>query len=311
MSDLPLFDAAPDPTVVARTLLDDYLVPPFTVLDTRQGYWQDRKREWLALGIKSEAGRDAALTYGRFVNFDGWEEGATSIFDPVLCELAYRWFAPKGGTVLDPFAGGSVRGIVAASLGHPYYGIELRPEQVASNRQQGADIIRPEMDVPAPVWIEGDADDVLSPEWGAADRVPDAVDLVFTCPPYADLEVYSDHPADLSNMEASEFDRAYARILAKAVDRLRADRFAVIVIGNTRYKNGALRDLVGLTVDAMEDAGAAYYNEAVLLTSVGTGAVRARKQMETSRKLVRLHQQVLVFVKGNPRAATAAIEGAS
>jgi len=41
----------------------------------------------------------------------------TSIFDPVLCEIAYRWFCPAGGMVLDPFAGGSVRGIVASRLG--------------------------------------------------------------------------------------------------------------------------------------------------------------------------------------------------
>ena len=38
----------------------------------------------------------------------------TSVFDPVLCEVAYRWFSPPGGHVLDPFAGGSVRGILAA-----------------------------------------------------------------------------------------------------------------------------------------------------------------------------------------------------
>ncbi len=41
----------------------------------------------------------------------------TSIFDPVLCEIAYRWFCLQGGTVLDPFAGGSGRGIVASRLG--------------------------------------------------------------------------------------------------------------------------------------------------------------------------------------------------
>ena len=40
----------------------------------------------------------------------------TSIFDPVLCELVYRWFCPSKGKILDPFAGGSVRGIVAAHL---------------------------------------------------------------------------------------------------------------------------------------------------------------------------------------------------
>ncbi|MGB3312861.1 MAG: DNA methyltransferase, partial [Albidovulum sp.] len=62
----------------------------------------------------------------------------TSIFDPVLCEIAYRWFCPQGGTVLDPFAGGSVRGIVASQLGRAYVGIELRAEQVAANQAQAA-----------------------------------------------------------------------------------------------------------------------------------------------------------------------------
>ena len=39
------------------SLLDRFGVPPFSVLDARQGYWQDRKRAWLALGIRSEVGR--------------------------------------------------------------------------------------------------------------------------------------------------------------------------------------------------------------------------------------------------------------
>jgi len=37
--------------------------------------------------------------------------------------------------VLDPFAGGSVRGIVASRLGYRYVGIELRQEQVEANRR--------------------------------------------------------------------------------------------------------------------------------------------------------------------------------
>ena len=36
-------------------------MPPFSILDTRQGYWQDRKRAWKDLGIESEVGRDDAL----------------------------------------------------------------------------------------------------------------------------------------------------------------------------------------------------------------------------------------------------------
>jgi hypothetical protein len=38
--------------------------------------------------------------------------------------------------VLDPFAGGSARGIVASRLGGRYIGIELRAEQVAANVAQ-------------------------------------------------------------------------------------------------------------------------------------------------------------------------------
>ena len=40
-----------------RTLASRFIVPPFTVLDARQGYWQERKRAWLLLGIESELGR--------------------------------------------------------------------------------------------------------------------------------------------------------------------------------------------------------------------------------------------------------------
>jgi hypothetical protein len=39
-----------------------FVIPPFTVLDARAGYWQERKREWLELGIKSELGRGGDLS---------------------------------------------------------------------------------------------------------------------------------------------------------------------------------------------------------------------------------------------------------
>jgi hypothetical protein len=47
------------PTTIEEKLklADRFLVPPFSVFDTKQGYWQDRKRAWINLGIKSELGR--------------------------------------------------------------------------------------------------------------------------------------------------------------------------------------------------------------------------------------------------------------
>jgi len=219
----------------------------------------------------------------------------TSIFDPVVCEIAYRWFCPPAGTVLDPFAGGSVRGIVASRLGRRYVGVELRKEQVAANRAQlhlAGD--------PAPEWRQGDARSIAK----LARDV--TADLVFSCPPYWNLEEYSDDPADLSNMGRDEFFAAYEAVIAAAVARMREDRFAVWVVGDVRDADGFYINLPGRTAEAFERAGARYYNDAILVTAVGSLPIRAGRQFVASRKLGRTHQNVMVFCKGDPRRATEA-----
>jgi hypothetical protein len=311
VAEAKLFEVTSDPTLMEISSLDAYIVPPFSVLDTRQGYWQDRRRKWLSHGIQSEIGRDGKLTYGRFDQSylasstqDKYGAGSTSVFDPVLTELMFHWYCPRGGTVLDPFAGGSVRGIVAASRGLQYIGVELRGEQVAANIQQGEDILgsqklsRP---VPMPLWIQGDSDKVLDEDVGP-------VDLVFSCPPYADLELYSREPGDLSNMPDDEFDDAYCRILGKATRFLQPNRFAVVVISKIRNKKGHLRDLVALTDRGMVAAGLAPYNDAVLLNVAGTAPIRAGRQFQQSRKLVKVHQHVVTYISGDPQLAATDIE---
>jgi len=223
----------------------------------------------------------------------------TSIFDPVLCELAYRWFCPPGGLVLDPFAGGSVRGIVAAKCGRRYIGIDLSERQVAANRAQaeaicaGGEIF--------PVWHVGDAVDIGKLESETADA-----DFVFSCPPYGDLEVYSDDPADLSTMPHAAFMAAYRKIVAAAIGKLKEDRFACFVVGDYRDKQGFYRNFPGETVEAFAAAGAGLYNEAILVTAAGSLPIRAGKQFSSSRKLGKTHQNVLQFVKGDPTRATEA-----
>lgn len=229
-------------------------------------------------------------------NLAAQPSSGTSIFDPVLCELAYRWFCPPGGLVLDPFAGGSVRGVVAGVLGRRYVGVELRPEQVAANVAQGAAIC-PAADVR---WICGDSARVVP----GLDVV---ADFVFGCPPYADLEVYSDDPADLSNMPYDKFLTLYRGIIAACVAKMRPDSFAVFVVGDIRDKAGMYRGFPWHTIQAFEDAGARLYNEAVLVTAVGSLPLRVGKQFDSGRKLGKTHQNVLGFVKGDPKRATATV----
>ena len=552
------------------TLAERFLIPPFSVLDSRQGIWQDRKRAWLSLGLDSSAGRGSELLYSTKGTSDIAQRigkiGGTSVFDPVLCEIAYRWFAPKGGKVLDPFAGGSVRGVVAAKLGLNYTGVDLRPEQVEANRanwnsidqgsisqeqapdympdltpierrgeywikrddlftvagvaggkarscwhlaQRAAGLVTagsraspqanivahiadrlgipcrvhtpggelsPELveaqaagatvvqhkagynnviiararddakvsgyanipfgmecleavkqtaaqvrDIPpevtrivmpvgsgmslagvltglkaigwpgqvvgvvvgadpekrlskfapkewrdmvtlipsgsdyhaaAPItelegialdphyeakclpflkpgdmlWIvgirqtarRGDATSNVAiatpnvaPRWITGDSkgidklAPGEYDLVFTCPPYADLEVYSDDPRDISNMDYPGFVQAYKEIIKKSVELLKPNRFAVFVVGEVRGKSGAYLGFVTDTILAFEDAGCQLYNEAVLITMVGSLPLRAANGFVASRKLGKTHQNVLVFQKGEAVATQA------
>lgn len=182
------------------TLQEKFLVPPFTILDARSGIWNERKRAWKNIGIHSEVGRGndddktgGGLTFSRSSQPPGtykaknayeskigkkisWEEfaelfpeqmaqGGTSIFDPVLCEVAYRWFSPQGGSIIDPFAGGSVRGIVAALTGRRYTGVDLSGRQVEANAANWQEITHESIlaegggdyDVPEPYWINGDS----------------------------------------------------------------------------------------------------------------------------------------------------------
>lgn len=229
-------------------------------------------------------------------------QSGTSIFDPVLCELAYRWFSPPGGTVLDPFAGGSVRGIVAAALGRHYVGCDLRPEQIAANEQQWRDV-GPRLNVgsPPPRWICGDSQNIAT----LAGDV--AADFVFSCPPYAHLEVYSDDPRDLSTMAYKDFAAAYRRIIAAAVGRLKKDRFACFVVGEVRDEKGYYVNFVSDTIAAFEAAGARHYNEAILVTACGSLPIRAGRAFDGGRKLGKTHQNVLVFCKGDWKKATEAV----
>lgn len=275
-------------------LLEKFIVPPFSVLDTRQVYWQDRKRWWLSLGIKSEKGRDNVMEALQSVNkIQENEMPLSSIFDPVLCELAYQWFNIPKGKILDPFAGGSVRGIVAAKLGFEYLGNDLREEQIQANRENAKEVLQDNEIYPT--WTVGDSKNI--------DRIAQGykADLIFSCPPYADLEVYSDNPNDISNMEYKDFLTTYKEIIRKSCEMLNEDRFAVFVVGEVRDKKGFYRNFVSDTIMAFWNCGVILYNEMILVNAIGSLPIRAGKYFNASRKIGKTHQNVLVFYKGDPK----------
>jgi len=275
-------------------LRDKFIEPPFSVLDTKQGNWQRRKRQWKTIGIKSEVGRDVELfsmgtkSYKNKEEYNDKESTKlnTSIFDPALCEVLYNWFCINGKNILDPFAGGSVRGIVANYLGYKYTGIDIRQEQIDSNRDQALEIL----DVNnQPNWYVGDSNKVL-------DDFNKEYDFIFSCPPYADLEVYSKLEGDISNMPYVKFMQSYESIIAKSCKLLKPGGYACFVVGEVRDKKGNYIGFVPDTIRAFEKCGMKFYNEAILLNAIASASMRADRNMQ-NQKLAKVHQNVLIFKK--------------
>lgn len=268
-------------------LRDKFIEPPFSILDTKSGNWQRRKKLWISKGIKSEIGRDVSVINMDTKSKENNSVEYVSVFDPALCEVLYHWFCRHEGKILDPFAGGSVRGIVANYLGYKYTGIDIRQEQIESNREQALDILPINNQ---PQWYVGDSNKVLEDKW------QEKFDFVFSCPPYADLEVYSDLDGDISNKPYKQFLELYESIIEKSCNHLKNGGYACFVVGEVRDKNGNYIGFVPDTINAFKKCGMNFYNEAILLNSIASASMRANGNMK-SQKLVKIHQNVLIFKK--------------
>lgn len=304
------------------SLNDRFIVPPFSVLDTRKGYWQARKKMWRSKVTSVDIGgsREDTLIQSpeikykdlyqrtrkhreelgisfreyldKYVPDDVKEREAskvlaqgTSLFDPVLAEIVMRWFCPPDGSILDPFGGEQTKGIVAGVLGLKYRGCEIRPDQVSLNSEACKDY-------PNVQYHCGDSNNI-------AEIITDrGFDLCFTSPPYYDLEVYSKE--DMSALGTyGEFMAQYENIFRQCVDMLSDGAFLVVKIGEIRNKQtGAYRNFVGDNIAMFMRLGLTYYNEIIMVETGASIALRASRYMD-SRKVAKMHQNILVFYKGN------------
>jgi DNA modification methylase len=287
---------------VRGNLSKQFLMCPFSVINANKFEWQERKKEWLKLGIDSGQGRDDDIVKGLGILSKNICKNTsltgTSIFDPVLCEVMYSWFSREDDLIIDPFAGGSVRGIVANELKRKYTGIDLSGRQIEANIENIKAIYEDGADNQNIEYIIGDSNVVL-------DTIEDnKYNICLSCPPYVDLEKYSDNPNDLSNMDYNSFMSIYGSTIQKTYNKLKDNSFAVWVIGEVRNKQGNYYNFVGDTIKQFINAGFKYYNEIILETALATAQIRAGKQFRSGRKVVKVHQNVLVFCKGDGKKAT-------
>lgn len=301
---MPLFEQKKQ-SIPSNLLKDRYGWPPFSVFNTISHDWQRRKDEWEVLFKDSTIGRDVKRYNATPTNTfsargaDAKQAESVSEFDPYLAELMYRWFSREGDTILDPFAGGCVRGVVASVLGRHYTGIDLNIDQVDANRAQYEDLQERYTNLAgSALWLWGDADADLKSMVSA--------DMVFTCPPYYNLEKYTDDLRDLSRQaDYIEFLHKYSSILWKASQSLKDNSFFVIVVSEVREEPRGIENsnFVGLVPDTIhilrDRCSLHYYNEIIIMNNIGSLPIRAPKYFDQSRKIGRMHQNCLVFYKGD------------
>lgn len=294
---LPLVLAALPPVLEERD------VTPLSVLQGARGDWQARRKAWAAAGLTGDAGRDHIAIWPTISKTDGisWQR-AVSVFDPHLTDVHYAWYCPPGGRILDPFAGGATRGLVAAARGYHYTGVDLSERQVAANREQYAAWRERGLVAGSAEWIAGAAQDVLPTLAGG-------FDYAFTCPPYHDLERYSDDPRDLSAMDWAGFREALERIVGLAVGLLREDAFATWVVGDVRDRQGYLRRLPAHVDVAHEGAGARLVNDAVVAAPLGGKFGVIWRSWTPTRSMTRIHSYAHTYVVGDRRRAAGLVAG--
>lgn len=221
--------------------------------------------------------------------------GHLSIFNPFLCKIIYSWYCPKNGSVLDPFCGSAIRGIMASMLGREYTGIDIDLEAIDTNNKYFDKFVKKKF-----------AENLKRPDWICEDSkninkfIKKKFDFIFSCPPYWNLEIFSDIPGDLSTMTYNRFCQRLSKTIKKTILLLKDDRFACFVVSEIRNpRTGGYLAFVPFVIQAFISAGLIFYNDIIMIDVLGSAPIRGSVYFNSSRKVVRVHQNVLIFYKGD------------
>jgi hypothetical protein len=250
-----------------------------------------RVRDWRRL--LGESGHDGERSETFRGDHNSVYTGTYSVFPAPLVEwILLRYSQRPDGLqpgvpcrVLDAFAGGPPRGAVSGIMGYEYHGIEVRQQQIDENKavmeRLGLKNVHYHLD-------DGRFMDIPGTDF----------DIGLTCPPYYDLEVYSDLTNDISASSSyQQFNADMAMCAASYLDKIRPLGFVCVVVGPFRDKNtGELRDFPGHTIANFREAGFIYWQDIILSKNFGSAAQRSTNAWR-GKKLVPIHEHLLVFRK--------------
>jgi len=239
-----------------------------------------RVRDWRRL--TGETGHTGARDQSFRADHNSVYTGTHSVFPAPLMEMIIvRYGGPIGSKILDAFAGGPPRGLVSCIMGHEYVGFEIRQEQINEN-----EAILKKLKLKGATYVNSD---------GRYLDVDAMFDCAITCPPYFNLEVYSDQQDDISNLGSyAEFNASMYLCAHAHKHRMKPGSFVCIIVGLFRDKKGELIDFPADTVENFRDAGFIYWQNIILSKNFASAAVRASNAWK-GHKLVPRHENLLIF----------------
>jgi hypothetical protein len=215
--------------------------------------------------------------------------GNASVLDPVACEVILRFFLPtKGKRIYNPFGGGVQFGFIAGSYGYEYIASEIRQNQCDANNQICQDLN-------SATWIKSDSS-TYKPEG--------KFDLCFACPPYYKVEKYVDYDGkspegEINTLSSYEqFRNTLFQGYKNAIEVLNDNCFFIIMIGDSRDKNGAYYGCEAEHELFFKQQGLSIYNKIVYLESEFTRRAQAKKTLH-QRKFPKSEQKIYTFYKGD------------
>jgi hypothetical protein len=242
-------------------------------------------RDWRRL--TGETGHTGTRETTMRQDHDSIYTGTHSVFPAPLIEwILLRYGGPTGGSILDAFAGGPPRAVVSSLMGYKYHGFEIRQEQIDENRA-----ILDGLGLSGFRYHLGDGRYLN-------DLDDSNFDVALTCPPYWNLEEYSDLDSDLSNIKTyDEFNAGMAFCAINHFKPMKPGAFVCIVVGPFRdKKSGELIDFPAHTVQNFREAGFVFWQQIILSKNFASAAKRSTNSWK-GLKLVPCHEFLLVFRK--------------
>lgn len=214
-----------------------------------------------------------------------------SEFNPLVAENIINFWSDENDNILDMFAG-RTRGIVAGLKHRKYYGFEISPEvhkAVSKIIKKGKNKFNKGY-IPQ-IYCD---DAVNIPAY----KLP-KIDLIFTCPPYHNLEKYESVKGQLSDIEDyEEFLIALKNIMKISISKLKDNGFICLVVGDFR-KNEELIPFDCDVIKIMKELGVVLWDK-IILQNINFGWAGIKfGNIKHKRITSKVTESLLVFKKIN------------